>query len=85
MFTIVPSCFLRVCAFALMLHSWLSIFGWLSSRGSQDVDAGKVTPSFKSEPEPKSTEDVKVVVASTLKKVPPIGFAFTTNPLLTYI
>ncbi|CAJ1383756.1 unnamed protein product [Effrenium voratum] len=35
----------------------------------EDVDAGKVAPSFKSEPEPTSTgDDVKVVVASTLKK-----------------
>ena len=33
-----------------------------------DVDAGKVPPSFKSEPEPTGTEDVKVVVGNTLKK-----------------
>lgn len=33
-----------------------------------DVDAGKVAPSFKSQPEPTGTEDVKVVVANTLKK-----------------
>jgi hypothetical protein len=38
------------------------------SRVSKDVDAGKVAPSFKSQPEPTGTEDVKVVVANTLKK-----------------
>ena len=33
-----------------------------------DVDADKIQPTFKSQPEPTGVEDVKVIVASTLQK-----------------
>ena len=47
---------------------WDPIFFSSGNRASKDVDAGKVAPSFKSQPEPTGTEDVKVVVANTVKK-----------------
>lgn len=35
---------------------------------TKDVDADKIQPTFKSQPEPTGVEDVKVIVASTLQK-----------------
>ena len=44
------------------------IRGTSSDLVTKDVDADKIQPTFKSQPEPTGVEDVKVIVASTLQK-----------------